>query len=69
MILAQIILGIPVITGITMSAAASLPRDLAWQLRGLGGQPMASPLDDVAGDAWCCRPGVTLANESMHSSR
>ena len=36
MILAQVMLDIPVITGITMAAAAAVPRELAEQLRSLG---------------------------------
>lgn len=36
MILAQVLLDIPVITGITMAAAAAVPRELAEQVRSLG---------------------------------
>jgi tungstate transport system permease protein len=57
MILAQTILAVPFVTGITMNAVASVPTDLALQLRSLG-----------ASD-WQCRwavlrearPGVRLA--------
>jgi tungstate transport system permease protein len=36
MILAQTILAIPFVIGITMVAVASVPRELEWQLRSLG---------------------------------
>ncbi len=40
MILAQTILGIPFVTGITMTAVAAVPEDLQFQVRALGASPI-----------------------------
>ena len=39
MILAQFVLCLPFVVGITMAAVASIPADLSWQLRSLGASP------------------------------
>lgn len=57
MILAQTILALPFVTGITMSAVASVPRELAGQLRSLGASSMQAKWEIVRE----ARAGIALA--------
>jgi tungstate transport system permease protein len=57
MILAQTILALPFVIGITMTAVAGVSPDLAFQLRTLG----ASPWQARRAVLWEARPGVVLA--------
>lgn len=57
MILAQVILGLPFVVGITMTAAGALPRELLFQLRSLGATPWQARWTLLAE----ARPGVLLA--------
>ena len=57
MILAQVILDLPFVIGITMTAVAAIPRELFFQLRTLGASERQARWT-ILGEA---RPGVVLA--------
>lgn len=57
MILAQLILALPFVVGITMAAVAAIPSELAFQLRTLGASPWQARWSMLRE----ARPGVILA--------
>lgn len=57
MILAQIVLDLPFVVGITMVAVASVPHELQWQLRSLGASPNQARWEIVRE----ARAGILLA--------
>jgi tungstate transport system permease protein len=57
MILAQVILGLPFVVGISAAAIAAVPRELHWQLRAIGANPRQASWSIVRE----ARAGILLA--------